>query len=352
MAQRPASASSRRTDHLLLAAAAGGAALLLRRGPWRWLAGAAATAQLVRAWQAKPDRAQAVRWPCLPEALRTARVNDIDMRWEEHGHPEAHDTVVFVHGLPTSPRRWRYVMAQVLRPGVRCLAWEMVGYGGSLRAGLTRNISVARQAEYLHFWLQHLGVGRAILVGHDVGGGVVQRVAALYPEVCAGLVLADSVAYDNWPVAPVATARKASGVIEKTPPKLVRRAVQRGLLALGEKDDPVRRTSARLHAAPYARPEGPAALAHQLRSLNNLDTLNIASRLPELRVPARVVWGEDDLLSLDSGEQLAQDLRARLLCIAHARHFTPEDHPGTLARAVGQVLTEAHYATAAARPFR
>ncbi|OON68673.1 hypothetical protein B0919_13475 [Hymenobacter sp. CRA2] len=274
------------------------------------------------------------------------------MRWEEHGMPEAHDAVVFLHGLPTGPRLWRYVMAQVMRPGVRCLAWEMVGYAGSMREGLERNISVARQAEYLRFWLEHLGIERAIFVGHDLGGGVAQRVAVLYPEVCAGLVLVDCVAYDNWPVAPVAAARKVSGVIEKTPAELVAKAVKRGIKALGDKDDPVRRTSARLHAAPYARPEGPAALAHQLRSVNNLDTLNIASQLPDVRVPARVVWGEDDLLSLDSGEQLAADLRARLLCVAHGRHYTPEDHPGTVARAVNQVLTEAHYATAVARPFR
>jgi pimeloyl-ACP methyl ester carboxylesterase len=311
-----------------------------------------AATQLVRAWRPRPSPAAAAHPTALPENVRSARVQGITMRWEEHGLPTAHDTVVLLHGLPTSPRLWRYVMAQVQRPGMRCLAWELVGYGGSLREGLGHNISVARQAEYLRFWLAHLGIERAIFVGHDIGGGVAQRLAVLYPEVCAGLVLVDSVAYDNWPVAPVAAARKVTKVLERTPPKLVARAIRRGIEALGDQDDAIRRTSARLHAAPYARPEGPAALAHQLRSVNPLDTLNIVSQLPELRVPARVVWGEDDLLSLDSGEQLAHDLRARLLCIAHAGHYTPEDHPGTVARAINQVLTEAHYPAAAARPFR
>ncbi len=37
----------------------------------------------------------------------------------------------------------------------RCLAFEMVGYGDSIPAGRDREISVARQADYLH-----LAVGR------------------------------------------------------------------------------------------------------------------------------------------------------------------------------------------------
>jgi pimeloyl-ACP methyl ester carboxylesterase len=176
--------------------------------------------------------------------------------------------------------------------------------------------------------------------------------AVLYPEVCAGLVLADCVAYDNWPVPPIAAARKASGVIDKMPPALFKRSLKKGIKALGEKDDPIRRISARLHTEPYGQRFGPAAFADQIRSVNNLDTLNIASNLPDVKLPARVVWGEDDLLSLESGERLAHDLKARFLCIANAKHFTPEDHPGTLARAINQVLTEVHMADAAAKPFR
>ena len=54
----------------------------------------------------------------------------VRMRWEETGEGLP---VVFVHGIPTSPRLWRHVMPRVKG---RALAWEMVGYGASITGSL------------------------------------------------------------------------------------------------------------------------------------------------------------------------------------------------------------------------
>jgi pimeloyl-ACP methyl ester carboxylesterase len=43
-------------------------------------------------------------------------------------------------------------------------------------------------------------MGRAVLVGHDLGGGVAQIAAVRAPGRCAGLVLANSIGYDSWPI--------------------------------------------------------------------------------------------------------------------------------------------------------
>ncbi|KUG08472.1 hypothetical protein ASU33_09925 [Solirubrum puertoriconensis] len=327
---------------MLLAGAAAASALLLpRNNRWRWAFAAAAGWQFVEALRNKPKRHLLNPDPhAAPELVRAAHINGMQMRWEEHGEPNAEHTVVLVHGLPTNPRLWRYVIPEVVRPGVRCLAWEMVGYGWSMQAGLGRNISVARQAEYLYLWLQHEQITKAVFVGHDLGGGVVQRMATLYPEVCAGIVLADCVAYDNWPVPPILAAQKSSGLIEKMPPVIVKGWLRKAILALGDKHEWRRQESARLHAQPYGQPFGPAAFADQVRSVNNLDTLNIASDLPQVTVPARVVWGQKDILSPDSGQRLATDLKTDFTCIPGARHFTPEDHPDVVAQAINAVLAE------------
>ena len=55
-----------------------------------------------------------------------------------------------------------------------------------------RDISVKAQAGYLLDWLGALGIGRAVLAGHDLGGGVVQIAAFWRSELCAGLVLTNS----------------------------------------------------------------------------------------------------------------------------------------------------------------
>ena len=68
-------------------------------------------------------------------------VGGVRMRWEERGEGQP---VVFVHGIPTSPRLWRRVIPKV--NGARCLAWEMVGYGASIPESEGRDISVGQQA--------------------------------------------------------------------------------------------------------------------------------------------------------------------------------------------------------------
>ncbi len=160
----------------------------------------------------------------------------VRMRWEEEGEGPP---VVFVHGIPTSPRLWRHVIPQV--EDARCLAWEMVGYGGSIPEGLNRDISVASQASYLADWMREVGLGEgAVIVGHDLGGGVAQILAARHPELVRGLVLTNCICYDSWPVALVKAIR-ASGPLFSRLPDTVFRLLYAGFLFGGHDDRAVAR---------------------------------------------------------------------------------------------------------------
>lgn len=264
---------------------------------------------------------------------RRLDVAGVPVRWLEAGEGPA---VVLVHGIPTSPRLWRHVVARVR--GARCLALELVGFGESAAAGAARDISVRAQAGYLGGWLDALGIERAVLVGHDLGGGVVQIAAVERPERCAGLVLANSIAYDNWPVAPVKAARAVGALVERLPPPAVWAAL--AAFILWGHDDPRRaREAVSEHRRGYLRPDGARAFARQVRSLHAADTLAAAPRLPSLRLPAELVWGAADrALRLDDGRRLARDLDARLNVVERGRHFVPEDHPDEVAAAVLRVL--------------
>jgi pimeloyl-ACP methyl ester carboxylesterase len=52
----------------------------------------------------------------------------IVFRWLESGEGVP---VVLIHGIPTGPELWRHVIPRI--SAARCLAWEMVGYGPSLK---------------------------------------------------------------------------------------------------------------------------------------------------------------------------------------------------------------------------
>lgn len=258
------------------------------------------------------------------------------MRWLEAG---AGTPVVLVHGIPTSPELWRRVMPRV--QGARVLAWEMVGYGESMAAGAGRDIAVAQQATYLAAWLEHLGIGRAVLCGHDLGGGVVQILAVRSPDLASGLVLTNAVGYDSWPIPAVKAMRSMGAVLGRLPSSWLA-GMLRGFLARGHDDSAIASESADIHLARYSRSGGAEAFVRQIRSLDVTDTLAVQDDLKHLDLPAGIVWGEaDQFQKIEYGERFARDLRAPLERIAGGRHFTPEDHPEEVAVVIRRVLGQA-----------
>ncbi|MDP8977010.1 MAG: alpha/beta fold hydrolase [Actinomycetota bacterium] len=267
---------------------------------------------------------------------RTLTIRGVPMRWEESGTGAA---VVLLHGIPTSPALWRRVVP-LIREG-RCLAFEMVGYGDSIPTGRERDLSLGHQTDYLLAWLDALDIERAVLVGHDLGGGIAHIAAVRAPARCAGLVLTNAVGYDSWPIPSVRMLRAGSIVLRLLPAPTVY-GVMGSLMVRGHEALAMARESLRLHAGPYLRHDGTAALARQVSWLHARDTLEVAGRIRELDVPARVVWGAaDQFQKVAYGERFAWDLGAELRRIEGGRHFVPEDHPEALAAAVDDVLRAA-----------
>lgn len=268
-----------------------------------------------------------------------AQVDGIRMSWVEEG---AGVPLVLLHGIPTSPELWREVIPRL--SGVRTLAWEMVGYGESIDEGRSRNISVARQADYLASWMRHLGLEGAIVAGHDLGGGVAQILAVRHPDLCTGLLLTNAIGYDSWPIASV-SALKATAPVTRHLPRPLFKLLLMNLFSRGHDDAEKAKAAYHLHSRPYLERSGAADLIHQIECLDVNDTLAIADRLPDLDLPARIVWGDaDQFQTIDYAQRFARDLNAPLRRIAGGKHFTPEDHPNVLAEEIMLLVENAHAA--------
>lgn len=262
---------------------------------------------------------------------KTASVAGIAMRWEEQGEGIP---LVLIHGIPTSPALWRDVVPRI--SGARCLAWEMVGYGASIAEGRARDISVAKQAEYLVKWLRHLRVERAVLAGHDLGGGVAHIAAVRRPDLCQGLFLTNAIGYDSWPI-PSVKMMRAMGPLVRHLPDPVFKQIFKTFIHRGH-DDAARADESIEAHWPYYENHGAAAFIRQVSSLNVQDTLAVADALPQLGAPARIAWGAaDQFQKIRYGERFARDLKAPLRRIDEGRHFTPEDHPEIIAEQINQL---------------
>jgi 3-oxoadipate enol-lactonase len=96
--------------------------------------------------------------------------------------------VAFLHGIGGAARGWRRQL-QAFAPAWRTVAWDMPGYGASLPLA---DVSIATLAAALADFLAALRLERPVLVGHSIGGMIVQRLIAERPEAARAVVLAQT----------------------------------------------------------------------------------------------------------------------------------------------------------------
>jgi len=96
--------------------------------------------------------------------------------------------LVFLHGIGGAARAWRGQL-DFFKDRYRSFAWDMPGYGGS--ASLP-TVSIAALASALRDFLQQVGAIKPIIVGHSIGGMIVQQWLAKSPLIAGAVVLAQT----------------------------------------------------------------------------------------------------------------------------------------------------------------
>ncbi|MEO0961789.1 MAG: alpha/beta hydrolase [Pseudomonadota bacterium] len=92
--------------------------------------------------------------------------------WETRQHEPGVPSLLLLHGFPSSSRDWHHV-ASLLADRVRVVGFDFLGYGRSAKAK-SADYSVFAQADLTAFVIDELCGGAAMVVGHDVGGIVLQ----------------------------------------------------------------------------------------------------------------------------------------------------------------------------------
>ena len=113
------------------------------------------------------------------------RTNDGRLTFHEAGSGPG---LVFLHGIGGSADAWRGQLDH-FGPARRAVAWDAPGYGGS--APLTE-ATIPALAQALLAFIAQLGLRRPVLVGHSIGGMVVQELLAAQPDAAGAVVLAQT----------------------------------------------------------------------------------------------------------------------------------------------------------------
>ena len=254
------------------------------------------------------------------------------------GSRGAGEPIVLLHGFPTSGHLWNGVVP-LLPGGHRVVVLDLLGYG---RSDPPRNqdVSIPAHAERVVAVLDHLGIEAACLAGHDIGGGIAQSVAVNHPHRVSRLCLMSSVAFGDWPSREVRVARAMLPLTRHLPPSwilsVMRADLQRGYVEHERAAHEIERYLRR-----FADSEGRDALVAHLEALQCRDTVALANRLPTIRVPTSVLWGErDPFLPVSIGARLQAAIPgATLQVIPEGRHFIPDESSHAVAAAVTDLMT-------------
>ena len=200
---------------------------------------------------------------------------------------------VLVHGFTAEGILYAQTLARLVKMGFKVVAIDVAGHGAT--QGLpTGGRSLASYSALLARVLDHLGIGRSLLVGHSLGGRLVTELAANDPDRAVAVVLIDATVGDTWD--------RLVNVSRLAPPVLV--GVGAALVVDTVSTLPVVRD--RSQALKLGRLVAPTLIGHARRPwqmfgpavslLRSPSSAPLLHTLAERKVPVVVVHGDRDIV--------------------------------------------------------
>ncbi len=225
------------------------------------------------------------------EHLAQVEIEGSAVNYVEYGSGEG-PPVVFVHGISGNWQNW---LENIPRVGQqrRVVAVDLPGFGES--EDLDGEISMSRLGRTVDALCEHLGLGEVALVGNSMGGFIAAETAIQFPERVERLVLCSAAGITSNEVRrePAMAWGRAVAMSGASSAAEVRMAILRPRLrhlifAL------IMRHPTRIRPDilfEIAKGAGRRAFMPTLKAILDYD---FRERLPDIRCPTLIVWGDKD----------------------------------------------------------
>ncbi|TML99077.1 MAG: alpha/beta fold hydrolase [Actinobacteria bacterium] len=258
---------------------------------------------------------------------------------ELHGHRVIYriagsgPPVVLIHGMINSSRHWEAVALR-LAASHTVIAPDLIGHGDS--ATPRGDYSIGAHAAVIRDVLAAIGIDRASVVGHSLGGGVAMQFFYQFPQRVERLVLVSSggLGHEVSPLLRVAALPGASALLALAAHERVLDALDAGgerLRAAGRGKGVYLQAVARA-LRPLQQPGAREAFVHTLRSVIDVrgQRVSATDRLYLLaRMPTLIVWGErDHTIPVEHGRAAHAAIpHSRFATLPRAAHFPHLEDP-------------------------
>jgi pimeloyl-ACP methyl ester carboxylesterase len=255
---------------------------------------------------------------------------------------------LFVHGVLMNKYLWRHQMVD-LADIRRVIAVDLLAHGDTDIAP-DQDVSVTANANMLREFLDALKIDKVDLIGNESGGGISQIFAANNPERVRTLTLTECDVDNTWPPEgsnSFVEMTKAGGLKDTLDALITDKSEYRSPNGFGsayERPEKVTDGDIDIYLRPHLRSEQRTRdLERFVIALDNKHTIEIKSKLRQLRAPTLIVWGADDIyFPIKWAYWLAKTIPSAKepVVLDGARLFFPEERPETFNK-----LLRAHFAT-------
>lgn len=185
-----------------------------------------------------------------------------------------------------------------------------------------------------------LGLGRATVIGHGLGGAIAITLAARHPELVSRLVLIDAAWHELGPslATRVANVPLLGGlVVKQLLGRTIFRAYFRSTLLAPDavlEDSRIDRY--------YDLFNTPAARGSALATLRaTADTRTVTAFTPRVETPTLVLWGRHDKVSPAAfGQRLGREIRGARFELVDSGHCPQEERPREVGALIRRFLDE------------
>jgi len=237
--------------------------------------------------------------------MEKIKINDIELAYTRRGKGT---TLVLLHGYPLDHHLWDDV-APLLEDTFDLILPDLRGFGQSTT--IASPFTMDDYASDIAGLLDHLGIQKAAIVGHSMGGYVALAFARLYPERVSGLGLVSSQVLADPPDRKEGRYKSAAEVSEK------------GIGAVVETMTPKFTSDEDLQtlARETMERQRPAAFIGALKAM--AERMDSTSLLSSFKFPMVIIHGEDDaLIPIDRAREVKNAIpQAHLVELNGAGHM-------------------------------
>ncbi|HYG06990.1 MAG TPA: alpha/beta hydrolase [Stenotrophomonas sp.] len=219
-------------------------------------------------------------------------------------------TALLLHGKNFCAATWRDAIAALSQAGYRVIAPDQVGFCKSSKPAAYQ-YSLAQLAANTQALLQHLGIARASVVGHSMGGMLAIRYALMFPAATERLLLVNPIGLEDWKAEGVpwrSVDAWYAGELKTSFDSIQR--YQREVYYSGDWK-PEYEQWARMQAGMYAGPGKQAVAWSQALTSDMVFNQPVVYELPKLRVPTTLFIGLKDRTAIGR-DAAPPDVRARI----------------------------------------